>query len=122
MCLVDYDPHGIEILSTYKFGSAAMSVSHDHLALHDLKWLGIRSGDFSRHQTGVMDLSRADNEKLKSLLSRFAPSQCNENSAWLSEMMAMKLQQRKAEIEIMYDCVGGLFAYITRTIREGKWI
>jgi len=49
--LVDADPHGIDILSVYTYGSKATTYSHDHagLALGDrLKWLGVKASDWLR--------------------------------------------------------------------------
>ena len=42
--LVDFDPHGIAILRTYKGGSKRLGHEQDITVPH-LKWLGIRSSD-----------------------------------------------------------------------------
>ena len=41
------DPHGIEILATYKFGSCAMSNLAD-LAVPGIRWLGVHAADFAQ--------------------------------------------------------------------------
>nr|XP_019010716.1 uncharacterized protein I206_04018 [Kwoniella pini CBS 10737]OCF49497.1 hypothetical protein I206_04018 [Kwoniella pini CBS 10737] len=49
--LVDADPHGISILSTYAFGSANSRHSKDHarLALGDkIQWMGLKATDIKR--------------------------------------------------------------------------
>lgn len=38
--IVDADPHGIEIMFTYKFGSLQMVHNSDHLAVKSVEWLG----------------------------------------------------------------------------------
>ena len=43
MALVDGDPHGIEILSVYKFGSRNLRHESEKLAASRLQWLGIWS-------------------------------------------------------------------------------
>lgn len=48
--LVDGDPHGLDILSTYKYGSQSSKHSHDHtgLALGDkLEWIGVRVSELT---------------------------------------------------------------------------
>ena len=47
VALVDGDPHGLDILATYKNGSAAMSYSAADLCIPELCWLGVRVEDLS---------------------------------------------------------------------------
>lgn len=42
--LVDYDPDGIAIMRTYKYGSQGLE-HEDNSTIPNLRWLGIRSGD-----------------------------------------------------------------------------
>jgi meiotic recombination protein SPO11 len=39
--LIDGDPHGIEILSVYKYGSRSLQHENDTLAAPRLEWLGL---------------------------------------------------------------------------------
>ncbi|XP_065177796.1 uncharacterized protein LOC135808527 [Sycon ciliatum] len=43
--LVDYNPHGVRILLTYKFGSARMGAESHKYATPNLQWLGLHHGD-----------------------------------------------------------------------------
>ncbi|TVY87160.1 Meiotic recombination protein, partial [Lachnellula willkommii] len=45
LALVDYDPDGLGILSTYKHGSIALA-HESGLAVSSVEWLGVRSCDF----------------------------------------------------------------------------
>ena len=42
--LFDYNPHGVRILLTYKFGSTRMGLE-SHAYAVDIKWLGLHHGD-----------------------------------------------------------------------------
>lgn len=49
MALVDGDPSGLNILSTYMNGSTAMRHENDKLAAGErIKWIGIRLSELSR--------------------------------------------------------------------------
>ncbi|KAJ1969671.1 endodeoxyribonuclease [Dispira parvispora] len=48
VALTDGDPHGIEILCTYKFGSKALGFDSAQLAIPTLRWLGIHRYDIDR--------------------------------------------------------------------------
>ncbi|RAL62863.1 hypothetical protein DID88_004704 [Monilinia fructigena] len=43
--LVDFDPDGIGIMSTYKHGSAALAHENEDLSVPSICWLGLRSTD-----------------------------------------------------------------------------
>lgn len=48
LAVVDADPHGIEILSVFKFGSAAMDHQRDRLAAPRIQWIGVFSSELQR--------------------------------------------------------------------------
>ena len=43
-CLVDYDPDGISIFRTYKYGSNSMG-HEEHVTIANMQWLGLKSSD-----------------------------------------------------------------------------
>lgn len=45
MALVDFDPYGIDILATYKFGSSVMMHEKEKLAAGRIEWVGIKGKD-----------------------------------------------------------------------------
>lgn len=50
--LVDADPHGIDILSVYTFGSRANAFSEDHIGLplgDRLEWIGVKAIEWSKY-------------------------------------------------------------------------
>jgi meiotic recombination protein SPO11 len=47
--LVDFDPHGVAIMRTYKYGSQRLDHEEDTTASR-LRWLGIRSDDILRNK------------------------------------------------------------------------
>ena len=58
-CLVDYDPHGIDIFLNYRDGSRAMSHEQERLALFNFHYIGVNA----------MDLYTQNNEFTKSFLT-----------------------------------------------------
>lgn len=49
LALVDGDPDGLEILSTYKFGSkAAAKLNQESLGVDRIEWLGVKGTEWSR--------------------------------------------------------------------------
>ncbi|XP_021362442.1 meiotic recombination protein SPO11-like, partial [Mizuhopecten yessoensis] len=73
MVLVDADPHGIEIMSIYKYGSRALSHESSYLTVPSLGWIGVLPSDVTRLGIGRADLlpmTKADREKVVELKSR----------------------------------------------------
>ena len=71
--LVDCDPDGIGILSTYKHGSKNLAHETSHLRLPQLQWLGLRSEQIlSSHELhsnqGLLTLSSRDRNKARKML------------------------------------------------------
>ncbi|XP_075757266.1 meiotic recombination protein SPO11 isoform X7 [Pelodiscus sinensis] len=46
--LMDADPHGIEIMCIYKYGSVSMSFEAHHLTVPAIRWLGLLPSDIER--------------------------------------------------------------------------
>ncbi|KAJ1307298.1 hypothetical protein OPQ81_001408 [Rhizoctonia solani] len=97
LCLVDADPHGIDILSVYKFGSRTMA--HEDLAAERVKWIGIKRGDLEQvgiPLSGMMEITPTDVHKAESMLrSETLPTE------WAEELEQMLETGTKAEIEII---------------------
>ncbi|OAA59218.1 meiosis-specific topoisomerase Spo11 [Niveomyces insectorum RCEF 264] len=91
--LVDYDPHGVRIFRTYKYGSARLR-HEDHATVPGLKWLGIHSGDLVRRQRGLAEGSPS------------GPS-CWSWSA-LDDVLPLTDADRKTAVALLRDmCLGG---------------
>lgn len=115
--LVDFDPDGLDILSTYKYGSKALAHQSTELILPSMQWIGVNSSHIGQeddlHQTqGMLRLSARDRHKAKSMLER---EQCAENgleSEWRRELQFMLILNIKAEIQLLEARSGGLVGYL----------
>jgi meiotic recombination protein SPO11 len=102
LCLVDADPHGLEIYLTYKYGSRAAAAEPDCTA-PSLQWIGLSVDDMldlGLPQSLMQALSAQDVSKLASMRSRtdilpFEP-------AIASQLEQLHQLTMKAEIEILY--------------------
>lgn len=50
MCVVDCDPHGIDILRTYKYGSRSLG-HEENATVPGLQWLGVKMEDILRNSS-----------------------------------------------------------------------
>lgn len=119
--LVDSDPDGIAIMSTYKYGSMAYTHENARLNVPGLQWLGLRNSD-------IVAGSNLDDEALIRLTVRDrkrAVTMLNNNPAcaadgpeqeWRVELQQMLMLNLKAEIEILYER-GGLEEWIDSKMR-----
>ncbi|KAI9775434.1 MAG: hypothetical protein M1839_001129 [Geoglossum umbratile] len=100
--LVDFDPDGLSILSTYKYGSSALAHENSQLAVPSIRWLGIRSADLQQENAdevqGLLRLSARDRGKAVKMLGSevFA-----EEAEWRREMQVMLFLNVKAEIQVV---------------------
>ena len=63
-CLVDNDPYGLGIYGVYKYGGEKLSaIERERLALTELRFLGIRAGDF-KNKEGIIRLTERDRRKI----------------------------------------------------------
>ncbi|WWC93935.1 hypothetical protein V866_000773 [Kwoniella sp. B9012] len=102
--LVDADPHGISILSTYAYGSGNTKYSNDHseLPLGDrIEWLGLKATDFKKLGIGYDDLLPLEKADI-SLAMRMINGQTLPGE-WKRELSHMLHINRKAEIEIILE-------------------
>ncbi|KAL3459844.1 meiotic recombination protein spo11 [Aspergillus heterothallicus] len=119
--LVDSDPDGIAIMSTYKYGSMAHARENRTLVIPGLQWLGLRTSDVIEDSTETqnddepMRLTMRDRKKIVAMLSRnpvFAVD--GPEPEWRVELQRMLMLNVKAETEIRYDREGGLEGWIDR--------
>jgi meiotic recombination protein SPO11 len=109
---MDYDPDGMDILSTYKHGSAALAHEKAELALPCIQWLGLSSKDIGGqddlHEVqGLLTLSARDRRKAARMLERgvFSGDVEPECRKQLQRMLVLNV---KAEIQILEARQGGL--------------
>lgn len=120
--LVDGDPHGISIMSTYKYGSMVHLHENGRLSLPRLEWLGLRVADAilaseSSGANSVLSLTTSDRRKILAML-RNNPAWSNDGPEpeWRSELQRMLMLNVKAEIEMLYERDGGLETWIDRKL------
>ncbi|OQD65944.1 hypothetical protein PENPOL_c005G00038 [Penicillium polonicum] len=118
--LTDGDPHGMAIMSTYKYGSAAHLHQNARLSIPRLQWLGLRVTDIIAvpevlGDTALLSLTMRDRKKIAAML-RNSPVWASDGPEpeWRAELQRMLVLNLKAEIEILYGCQGGLEGWINR--------
>ncbi|XP_046897162.1 meiotic recombination protein SPO11 isoform X4 [Hypomesus transpacificus] len=122
--LVDADPHGIEIMCIYKYGSVAMSFEAHSLTVPSVMWLGLLPSDLQRlrvPEDALIPLTQRDENKLSSLLKRpYLTCQ----PAWQREMELMQQNKVKAEIQSLASIAPGFLpqVYLPNKLRYGGWI
>ncbi|XP_048233382.1 meiotic recombination protein SPO11-2 isoform X2 [Ricinus communis] len=118
LALVDWNPAGLAILSTFKFGSIGMGLEAYRYACN-VKWLGVRGDDLQLiPEESLVPLKPKDLQIAKSLMcSEILP----ENHR--KELALMVQSRKKAEIEALffhgYDFLG---KYIAKKIVQANYI
>ncbi|KAL2103642.1 hypothetical protein ACEWY4_000510 [Coilia grayii] len=122
--LVDGDPHGIEIMCIYKYGSVSMSFEAHNLTVPSVLWLGLLPSDIERlrvPQEALIPLTPRDERKLQSLKSRpylaYQPE-------WKREMEIMERLKHKAEIQSLTSIASDFLTrvYLPNKLRYGGWV
>lgn len=101
--LVDADPHGLKILSTYMYGSKANAYSTDYgdLPLGDrVQWLGLRASHWSDLHISYDHLIPLEQSDIQMAMSMLRDHQTLPVE-WKRELSHMLHLHRKAEIEII---------------------
>ncbi|XP_063236184.1 meiotic recombination protein SPO11 isoform X1 [Bacillus rossius redtenbacheri] len=68
--LTDADPHGIEIMCVYRFGSLGMSTESHFLATPAVRWLGVHPKDITVLGLETSPLTARDRLKIRELMLR----------------------------------------------------
>jgi len=115
--LVDFDPDGIDILSTYKYGSKALAHQNAELTLPSIQWIGVNSShvgqDDDLHQTqGLLRLSARDRRKANLMLERSHFAENGAEPGWRREIQVMLMLNIKAETQLLEARAGGLVAWL----------
>jgi meiotic recombination protein SPO11 len=102
--LFDYNPHGVRILMTYKFGSARMG-TESHAYAVDMKWLGVHYSDLFDGSGEALVASEAlqpwtiSDARVFSGIYSSVESLTSECPFFLKELRLMEGKKVKAEIE-----------------------
>ena len=102
--LFDYNPHGLRILLTYKFGSTRMGLEA-HAYATDMKWLGVHhddifdeNGEVKIEESALQQWSTSDERTFTGV---FARVQTMEDPYYTREVNLMSEKRVKAEIEAL---------------------
>ncbi|XP_050008875.1 meiotic recombination protein SPO11 isoform X4 [Alexandromys fortis] len=122
--LVDADPHGMEIMCIYKYGSLSMSFEAHSLTVPAIRWLGLLPSDIKRlniPKDSLIPLTKHDHMKLDSILRRPYIS-CQ--PFWRKEMEMMADSKMKAEIQALTFLSSDYLSrvYLPNKLRFGGWI
>ncbi|KAJ1410787.1 Topoisomerase 6 subunit A/Spo11, TOPRIM domain [Sesbania bispinosa] len=101
-CLVDCDPYGFDILTTYRFGSMQMAYDTKHLRVPEIQWLGAFPSDSERYlvpKQCLLPLTAEDKRKIKAMLLRCYLQR--EVPQWRLELKLMLQKGVKFEIEAL---------------------
>ena len=134
--IVDYDPDGLAILSTYKHGSYALahenslttsgSAEGQPLNLPQLRWVGVKSHHLKTpvstdngyaerdvcQTQGLMKLTRRDRCKARRMLEWEVFAEDGIDIEWRSELQIMLMLNVKAEMQIFEERDGGLALWL----------
>ncbi|XP_036608432.1 meiotic recombination protein SPO11 isoform X2 [Trichosurus vulpecula] len=122
--LVDADPHGIEIMCIYKYGSLSMSFEAHNLTVPTIRWLGLLPSDIERlniPRGTLIPLTNRDQMKLDSILKRpYVTCQ----PFWKKEMEIMAHLKMKAEIQALTFISSDYLSrvYLPNKLQFGGWI
>ncbi|XP_051961750.1 meiotic recombination protein SPO11 [Xyrauchen texanus] len=122
--LVDADPHGIEIMCIYKYGSVSMAFEAHSLTVPSVLWLGLLPSDIQRYRVpeeALIPFSQTDERKINSLRSR---DYITCQPAWEREIEAMQRLKWKAEIQSLASIAPYFLTrvYLPNKLRYGGWI
>ncbi|XP_037539902.1 meiotic recombination protein SPO11 [Nematolebias whitei] len=122
--LVDADPHGIEIMCVYKYGSVAMSFEAHSLTVPSVMWLGLLPSDLQRlrvPEESLIPLTKRDESKLNSLLKR---SYLTNQPEWQKELELMQQSKVKAEIQSLAAIDPDFLTniYLPNKLLYGGWV
>ncbi|MED6196289.1 hypothetical protein PIB30_046102 [Stylosanthes scabra] len=101
-CLVDCDPYGFDILTTYRFGSMQMAYDTKHLGIPEIQWLGAYPSDSDTYfvpKQCLLPLTAEDKRKLEAMLLRCYLER--EVPQWSLELKMMLEKGVKFEIEAL---------------------
>ncbi|XP_017929218.1 meiotic recombination protein SPO11 [Manacus vitellinus] len=122
--LMDADPHGVEIMCVYKYGSVSMSFEAHHLAVPSVKWLGLLPSDLKRlniSKDALIPFTKQDQNKLASIQKRpYIACQ----PLWKKELEMMAASKLKAEIQVLTSLSQDYLSrvYLPNKLQFGGWI
>lgn len=122
-CLVDCDPDGLAIMSTYKNGSAALAHENEELRLPHLKWLGLRCeslitlDDDVHSSQGLLELTARDRRKAIAMLERSDEVSVDAHESEVRRaLQTMLMLNTKAELQLLDATPAGMKDLLTAAV------
>ncbi len=117
LALVDWNPSGVLILTTYRHGSATRMAMDAGRYDVDVKWLAARDADLAQKpDEELLPLTARDRVLLRNLLAGGRADACAD------ELQAMARRDRKAELESIYDTEHDLTPALLPKILRGDFV
>ncbi|KAL9835279.1 meiotic recombination protein SPO11 isoform 4-T19 [Geothlypis trichas] len=122
--LMDADPHGVEIMCVYKYGSVSMSFEAHQLTVPSVKWLGLLPSDLERlniSKDALIPFTKQDENKLASIKKRpYIACQ----PLWKKELEIMAASKLKAEIQVLTTVSADYLSrvYLPNKLQFGGWL
>ncbi|NWQ60097.1 SPO11 protein, partial [Neopipo cinnamomea] len=122
--LMDADPHGVEIMCVYKYGSVSMSFEAHHLTVPSIKWLGLLPSDLKRlniSKDALIPFTKQDQNKLASIQKR---PYIDCQPLWKKELEIMAASKLKAEIQVLTSLSQDYLSrvYLPNKLQFGGWV
>ncbi|KAI9839055.1 MAG: hypothetical protein M1837_002273 [Sclerophora amabilis] len=119
--LADLDPDGLSIMSTYKYGSAALAHENAELNVPSLRWIGVNSSDVYSVDTasegrGLLSLTQRDRRLARKMLERDVFAESGPEEEWRRELQIMLFTNLKTEIQVMNEGDVGFDAWLESKI------
>ena len=120
---MDFDPDGMAIMSTYKYGSWNLSHERSNMSIPKIKWLGLRSRELlgsnpGEVSEGLLRLSTRDRKKAMKMLEKPLLNEDGAEQGWRRELQIMLILGLKAEMEILADRAGGVRRWVEERLLE----
>lgn len=116
--MMDFDPDGIAILSTYKHGSASLAHETSQTCLPQMQLLGLRSeyalsGKVTHAEQGLLILTARDRKKARKMLGWQVLEQ---DESLQRELQVMLMLNVKAELQLLDTVPDGMSALLERNL------
>ena len=122
--LVDGDPDGLTIMSTYKHGSRAHLHENASLTVGNIEWLVIQTSEIvseveSSGGSPFIPLTLRDRKKAIAMLAKSPVFGADgPEPKWRAELQRMLMTNSKAEIEALYERQGGIEGWLDSKLQE----
>lgn len=121
--LMDYDPDGLAILFTYKYGSAKLGDENKSLVVPEIQWLGLNNShitdsDQTHRSQGLMPLTKRDRHKARKMLEQDRVNESDMDGDWRGQLQVMLVLNLKAELQILDTNPGALIGLIKSAVEQ----